>query len=662
MEDGVKFVVLDRAAAEDRFLQGRSSTPQSTRRLSAAGKAAVLKGRNLIPPLNSPTDRRISLPRATKAPRNTEPEMPTNDKRKPAPKGDSGEDKPSDNTVPSPTPTPTEKFIQEQLAALTSMISSVKADIGRAETRTVEKIDSKVDDLAGKLEARMSKAKTDLSRLGSEVASTRKNLEDLRLTTAEREKSIPKLIEEAVTARLAARDPGTSRRPRPLVESTPRPPQTQKSQAHEEKYWVARHTLRVWPVPGEDRELKSAFLEFLASKLLCPPGRVAQADFEVKRAYSPPEMTAQNQVIVTFASIALRDEIKSMARNLRGADRSVGVQIEPPDSLRSHYQAFQRLAFQLKRKNPALKRNVKFSDYDLCLVMDVKINSESEWKTIMYDQARQIIKKTRARTESFSLEELETMANVGRGQKKRRRETLSDSESDEDLDSTIIDLTENETKNKQRKPSRRLCFINTNARSLGPKVESLYDCFAEKEVDLAFLTETWYQSDRSLSEKLAEYSSRFSLQALVRNRQDLAANGRSYGGVAFVYRERTAKFENFELVNPDNHEVLATIGSVSGIKGKNFCLTVYAPPNLTQLKARQLLEYLSDLVGEAKRKFANCSIVIGGDFNQWPIEEISQDHPDLTEVKHGPTRGDREIDRTFVNFGRSIRESGALPP
>ena len=448
-----------------------------------------------------------------------------------------------------------------------------------------------------------------------------------------------------------------------MVESTPRPPQTQKSTAEEEKYWVARRTLRVWPVPGEDRDLKSALLDFLATKLLCPPGRVTQTDFEVKRAYSPPEMTAQNQVIVTFATIALRDEIKSMARNLRGADRSVGIQIEPPDSLQSHYQAFQRLAFQLKRKNPALRRNVKFSDYDLCLVMDVKINSESGWKTIMYDQARQIIKKTRARTESFSLEELETMADVGRGgQKKRRRETLTDSESDEDLDSTIIDLTENETKNKQRKSSRRLCFVNTNARLLGPKVESLYDCFSEKEVDLVFLTETWYQSDRSLSDTLAEYSSRFSLQAIVRNRRNLAANGRSYGGVAFVYRKRTAKFEKFDLVNPDNHEVLATIGSVSGIRGKIFCLTVYAPPNLTQLKARQLLEYVSDVVGEAKRKFADCSIIVGGDFNQWPIEEISQDHPDLTEVKHGPTRGDREIDRTFVSFGRSIEASGALPP
>lgn len=86
------------------------------------------------------------------------------------------------------------------------------------------------------------------------------------------------------------------------------------------------------------------------------------------------------------------------------------------------------------------------------------------------------------------------------------------------------------------------------------------------------------------------------------------------------------------------------------------------PPNLSTVKSRQLIDYVSDVVGEAKRTFADCSIVVAGDFNQWPVQDILQDHPDLQEVVHGPTRGDREIDRSFVNFGRSITESGALPP
>ena len=78
--------------------------------------------------------------------------------------------------------------------------------------------------------------------------------------------------------------------------------------------------------------------------------------------------------------------------------------------------------------------------------------------------------------------------------------------------------------------------------------------------------------------------------------------------------------------------------------------------------ARGLIEFVSDLVCKAKRTYRDCSIMVSGDFNQWPINEIIEDHPDLLEVDHGPTRGDRSIDRTFVNFGRALTEYGTLPP
>lgn len=38
------------------------------------------------------------------------------------------------------------------------------------------------------------------------------------------------------------------------------------------------------------------------------------------------------------------------------------------------------------------------------------------------------------------------------------------------------------------------------------------------------------------------------------------------------------------------------------------------------------------------------------------------EHTDLVEVIHGPTRAGRCTDRTFVNFSRSIEESGTLDP
>ena len=62
------------------------------------------------------------------------------------------------------------------------------------------------------------------------------------------------------------------------------------------------------------------------------------------------------------------------------------------------------------------------------------------------------------------------------------------------------------------------------------------------------------------------------------------------------YRTKTTKLEEFPLVNPNEHEVVAAIGKVSGVKGKVFCLSCYAPPNLTRQKADQLLEFISDVV------------------------------------------------------------------
>ena len=65
MDPGARDAFLASIEAEEVFLESASVTNNS-RRLSAAGSAATLKAKNLIPPLNSPSDRRISLPRATK--------------------------------------------------------------------------------------------------------------------------------------------------------------------------------------------------------------------------------------------------------------------------------------------------------------------------------------------------------------------------------------------------------------------------------------------------------------------------------------------------------------------------------------------------------------------------------------------------------------------
>lgn len=44
------------------------------------------------------------------------------------------------------------------------------------------------------------------------------------------------------------------------------------------------------------------------------------------------------------------------------------------------------------------------------------------------------------------------------------------------------------------------------------------------------------------------------------------------------------------------------------------------------------------------------------------MQKILKDLTEFVEVRHGSTRGDREIDRYFLNFGQSIVESEMLEP
>ena len=415
-------------------------------------------------------------------------------------------------------------------------------------------------------------------------------------------------------------------------------------------------------MPGDRDHLKAAVITFITRSLSAPSDLVTLDDFEAKRVPSTRDYAAQEKVVVIFSSIELRDRIKSLGKNLRGTDRKTGIQIEPPDHLRGQYQTFQRLAFQLKKKFPALKRNVKFYDPEQVLSMDILTLPDASWRTILYDDAKIIMSKNRERTESVTVAELEDMCNLGPGSpRKRRRETLLDSESS-DNDDNIIDLTDNGTNKNDKSSGVVLSFINANARSLKPKLESLDDCFQEKDLSFATLTETWFQDGRDFEVMKADMIDEYGLEMIARNRDNAAANGRLYGGVAFIFRRNCCSFKEYKIYNQDMHEILACVGTVKGIKGKVFVINCYAPPNLTTLRARMLVEFISDLTGEAKRKFEDCTLVVSGDFNQWPVDELVDDHSDLSEVPFGPTRQGRQIDRSMVNFGRAIKESGTLPP
>ena len=203
-------------------------------------------------------------------------------------------------------------------------------------------------------------------------------------------------------------------------------------------------------------------------------------------------------------------------------------------------------------------------------------------------------------------------------------------------------------------------IINTNARSLRPKVESMLDCFSETNAGLAILTETWLQDGR-VEEMVDDLSRGSGLGFLARNRR-AAANGFAYGGVALVWRESMGKFREVKIKNPNGFEVLAAAGSMRGHRRKVVVVACYIPPNYNRQKGAEALEFIEEVVLEMKSRFKDPYVTVAGDFNQWRAEDALANFSDVREVEVGATRGSRKIDRIFVNFSRLVTESGTLSP
>ena len=116
-----------------------------------------------------------------------------------------------------------------------------------------------------------------------------------------------------------------------------------------------------------------------------------------------------------------------------------------------------------------------------------------------------------------------------------------------------------------------------------------------------------------------------------------------------------------QIHNPDAFEVLAAVGTVPGHAKKVLVVACYLPPGDSSSRGNGCLDFIEDLIVKLKRRYSDPYIVVGGDYNQWKVEEVIADFVDISEVPVGPTRGSRSIDRTFTNFS-SIRDCGTVPP
>ena len=71
-------------------------------------------------------------------------------------------------------------------------------------------------------------------------------------------------------------------------------------------------------------------------------------------------------------------------------------------------------------------------------------------------------------------------------------------------DSVLDEIVESENEEGNVNKGTNVNIINTNARSLCPKIDSLIDCFEEMDGTLGIVTETWLADGDSLSRDLQD--------------------------------------------------------------------------------------------------------------------------------------------------------------
>ena len=204
-------------------------------------------------------------------------------------------------------------------------------------------------------------------------------------------------------------------------------------------------------------------------------------------------------------------------------------------------------------------------------------------------------------------------------------------------------------------------IINTNARSLRPKIASFIKCFLNLTLCLAVVTETWFAAGNRLELETENLLLGHGLNMRCLNRVQ-TANGLAHGGVAIIYRDKMARGKEYKFNNPENYEVLPLRLDFADFSRPVFVVGAYIPPNYTVARGKGCLQFINDLVLDIKNKHREPYIMIAGDFNQWDVCQALEDYEDLIEVVTPPTRGDRHIDKIFTNWHDDISDAGCVPP
>ena len=112
----------------------------------------------------------------------------------------------------------------------------------------------------------------------------------------------------------------------------------------------------------------------------------------------------------------------------------------------------------------------------------------------------------------------------------------------------------------------------------------------------------------------------------------------------------------------EGYEIVSATGRMLGESRTIVVYGVYLPPNLIKSKANRAAEIISDNITEIETKFESPIICLSGDFNQFGLNNIIADHPDIKLLNSPPTRKEAKLDLIATNIEQFNKECFTSTP
>ena len=103
------------------------------------------------------------------------------------------------------------------------------------------------------------------------------------------------------------------------------------------------------------------------------------------------------------------------------------------------------------------------------------------------------------------------------------------------------------------------------------------------------------------------------------------------GGVGIAFDKSRSTFAKIKLKSlvKSGLEILPVSGKVHGFKRVHVIFSCYIPPSYNALDNARFFDKLADAVSEARTKFPEAWITVGGDWNRRDLKPVLDVFPDL---------------------------------